>query len=116
MNEVNYTDLNSEIKFSLLSTSYISISNVIGMTKHLILIQIALAFPHIQDLITIDHENCDLSYQETDEIFGEVFSAKPHHDRDNPSIKTTTITELDVDVNYSISHYPPHLDRDILNL
>ena len=41
MNEVNYTDLNSEIKFSLLSTSYISILNVIGMTKHLILIQIA---------------------------------------------------------------------------
>ena len=31
MNEVNYTDLNSEIKFSLLSTSYISILNVIGM-------------------------------------------------------------------------------------
>ena len=44
MNEVNYTDLNSEIKFSLLSTSYISISNVIGMTKHLILIQMAFTF------------------------------------------------------------------------
>ena len=70
-----------------------------------------LHFPYIQN-----HEDCDLSYQETDEIFGGFFSAKPHHDRDSPSIKTTTITELDVDVNYSISHSPPHLDRDIPNL
>ena len=54
--------------------------------------------------MTIDHEEYDLSYQERDEIFGKVFSAKTHHDRDNPAIKTTTITELDVDINYSISH------------
>ena len=48
-------------------------------------------------------------------IWQGFFFAEAHHDRDNPSIKTTTIRELDVDVNYSISHYPPYLDRDILN-
>ena len=41
--------------------------------------------------ITIFHIRKEMKY------LAWFFSAKPHHDRDNPSIKTTTITELDVE-------------------